>query len=143
MATITPDAYLGEGSKRALQYAHAHGNAVVYKFDVTLAAVAQNEHVAIGRIPAGFRVLEMDYDAAALGANTGLLCGYLESDDHSDNDDNYFFTEADTSSALTLTKLLFDKRFETEHLVILKQTGSGSATGLVQVRVKGIFEGGL
>lgn len=130
MADINPDVFGVEASQRSREFYGTWGKNNKPDFKHTFAALAQNKVAAIGIIRARTRVKDFRYVIDALGANTGIKLGYVEIDDPSVNDDDFFATEADTSSATNGRATTMEPTtFENDVYIIATQTGSGTATG--------------
>lgn len=144
MADINPDVFGPEASFRQRDFYGTWGKLNRLILNHSLAAVAQSKVVAIGRIAARTTISDYRYVIDALGANTGVKIGYVEVDDPSVNDDDYFATEADTSSATnSRAATTFEpKTFENDVYIIVTQTGSGDATGDVHFLLDYEYLGG-
>lgn len=109
-------------------------------YSIELAALGQNEVAALGKIPAGSIVVDLRYNTDALGANTAIQFGY-EAVDGSPASANYFATASDTSSAANGRTSAFALNVTEDLYITAKNTGSGDATGTVEVIVTYVYIG--
>jgi hypothetical protein len=132
MADINPDVIGTFAAKRHREFYGTWGKLNKPYFKETLASL-NNSVAAIGIIRARTQVVDFRYSMAALGAGTGIKIGYVEIDDPSVNDDDAFATEADTSSATNGRGDAFTPiTFENDVYIIVTETGSADASGLVE-----------
>lgn len=96
--------------------------------EYTVAALAQNEVVAISKIPKGSDVYGCHYSHAAMGSTTALQIGWTYVDD-SDGDVDAFATVADASTAGSGWASCAPFTTQKEAYVIVKQTGAGTGAG--------------
>lgn len=129
---MTIDVYGTEAKDRVLINAGTWGRSNSPSYSIELAALAQNEVAAICKVPRGAQVTDFRHVTDALGSNTALEFGY-ERVSAGTGDTDYFATVADASSAsngrTTAGKLVVDE----DMYITVKNTGSGDATGTVEV----------
>ena len=126
---------------RSLMQANGAGNLSGHvPSEDTLAALAQNEQHALGKIPAYSYVYGLMYAHAALGALTGLQFGY-ENEAGDSSDPDALAIVADTSSAGSGVAAFMPFRTTEDLYVIAKQTGTGSASGKVSAIPLYVYEG--
>lgn len=128
--------------KRQLVPSGTWGNLTNVKGTIEMAAQAQNKQAAMVRVPANSRIKAVKYGADALGANTAIAIGY-EAVDGSPASAAYFGTIADASSAAAGNSTAFDLDVTEDTYITAKQTGSGTATGTVEVSVDYVYNGGV
>lgn len=128
--------------KRQLKPAGTWGNLTNVKGTIEMAAQAQNKQAAMVMVPANSRIRGVKYNADALGANTVITIGY-EAVDGSPASAAYFGTMSDTSSASAGNSSAFDLLVTEDTYITAKQTGSGTATGTVEVSVDYVYNGGV